>query len=60
MLCPIDLASCIDDLCYGGGCIRCEGEDMIEVCDVCRKPIYPDLGGCDCDEEFDYTDDDLD
>jgi hypothetical protein len=31
-ICPATLLGCIDDLCYGGGCLRLHGEPMLVRC----------------------------
>ena len=48
-VCPIDLKPCCDDICHGAGCVRSEGEDMIEICHVCHEPI--EEGCCNCDND---------
>ena len=47
-VCPIDLRPCCDDICYGAGCLRGGGEDMIQICHLCHKPVID--GECDCPE----------
>lgn len=48
-VCPVDLKPCCDDICHGAGCVQSEGEDMIEICQFCHKPIIEDE--CDCERE---------
>ena len=53
-VCPIDFKSCCDDICHGGGCLRTGGsEEMLEVCQLCHKPIV----NRECDCEWDFEDD---
>jgi len=57
MRCPKDLKPCIDDLCYGGGCIRMDGAPMYSRCDGCGALISEDdHEDCTCDNEY-YDDD---
>lgn len=42
MICPVDFKTCIDDICYGAGCIRAGG-DMLTRCDKCRSPTESTL-----------------
>lgn len=53
--CPIDLNPCCDDICHGSGCLNSEGEDMVELCHVCHKPINYELAYecCECEDEID-------
>ena len=55
-VCPATGGGCCDDLCYGGGCLM-TGEEMLPICDNCRKPIYDDFG-CDCADQYGEPDDD--
>jgi len=52
-VCPIDFEPCCDDICHGAGCIRSEGEEMVEICRFCHEPILEDYG-CECDGDDDY------
>lgn len=58
MYCPVDFKPCCDDLCYGGGCIRANGEPMYYPCPGCHKLISDDdtdMCRCDpCDEFEDH------
>lgn len=57
MLCPKDLKPCMDDLCYGGGCICSgyEGMGMYYKCDGCGALISDDdMDECECDPYPDY------
>ena len=53
-VCPVDLKPCCDDICHGAGCLNSEGEDMIELCHTCGKPIIYEFFDdcCEC-----YADD---
>lgn len=51
-ICPKDLLPCIDDLCYGSGCMQLGGEPMVAV-------DGSDNDDCECDPE-DYEDDPMD
>lgn len=31
-ICPADGHPCIDDICYGSGCLKMDGEPMLERC----------------------------
>lgn len=56
MLCPKDRKPCVDDLCYGSGCMRMSGKPMLEVCGVCGKSIdeeSPIDNDCICVDEYD-------
>lgn len=52
-LCPKDFKPCIDDLCYGGGCLRMPGASILHKCDGCG-----DYHGDDevCEGDFDEDD----
>jgi hypothetical protein len=52
MVCPKDFKPCIDDLCYGGGCIRMPGYPMIRRCEYCGQ-LVDDEGDLECDCEND-------
>ncbi len=59
--CPADHKPCIDDLCYGGGCLALGGEPMLDRCHGCGQLVPvdgSDSGDCEC--EPDYDDDDRD
>lgn len=49
-VCPKDLRPCCDDLCHGAGCMDAEGEEMVEICEVCGVPEQD----CNC---HDFDDD---
>jgi len=54
MLCPKDGRNCMDDLCYGGGCLAMDGYPMLGVCDFCGGSIdeeIPDCGTCSCGDD---------
>jgi hypothetical protein len=61
-ICPATLKPCIDDLCYGGGCMNplAYGEPMLTECVGCGKLIAADgsdTDGCECDPD-EWGDDD--
>jgi len=31
-ICPATLKGCCDDICYGSGCLKLDGEPMLERC----------------------------
>lgn len=47
--CPVDMTACVDDLCYGGGCIE-SGESMLVRC------LGPECGALIDDDGFDFCD----
>lgn len=54
-LCPKDGQPCMDDLCYGGGCLEMDGYPMLEVCPVCNGIVdleMPECGTCTCDDDY--------
>lgn len=52
MYCPKDLKPCIDDLCYGGGCIAMDGEPMVFKCPGCGQFVSDeDDEDCTCEPE---------
>lgn len=52
--CPKDFRPCIDDLCYGGGCIEMDGAPMYNKCAGCGKFVSDDdHDNCICDD-YDY------
>lgn len=54
MICPKDFQPCIDDLCYGGGCIRMEGMAVYEKCDGCGALVSDDgHDECACEPYYD-------
>lgn len=58
-ICPKDLLPCIDDLCYGNGCMAIGGEPMLTECLGCGQLVAADGSDnddCECDPE-DYEDD---
>lgn len=58
--CPATLKPCIDDLCYGGGCLRLGGEEMLTPCSGCGKLVGMHGGSdddCECEPE-EWPDDD--
>lgn len=60
MICPKDNKPCIDDICYGCGCVQMDGYPMLKICDICHGTIDSeilDLGTCTCDEDDDFYDD---
>lgn len=38
-ICPKDGEPCIDDLCYGGGCLQCPGVAPLERCEGCGNLV---------------------
>ncbi len=61
MICPKDFQPCVDDMCYGGGCMRMNGEPMLTRCDSCGCICDDNLNGvcdlCELDDEQDYIED---
>jgi len=47
-VCPLDLKPCCDDICHSSGCLRLDGEDMMDLCPECHLTIEDCR--CDCDE----------
>jgi hypothetical protein len=63
-ICPADFRGCIDDLCYGGGCLKlADMTPMLEPCHGCKQLVGIDgsdpFDACECDER-DRDDDDFD
>ena len=59
-ICPKDHQPCVDDLCYGSGCMRMGGYEMLQRCRVCNGLIdneEPDYSTCTCGDEFPWEDD---
>ena len=61
MICPFDKRPCCDDLCYGGGCLRMDGEAMLDRCDECGQTVSSEeltlTGlGDDCRRDDEYWD----
>jgi hypothetical protein len=63
VICPKDYTPCMDDLCYGGGCIEMGGESMLAQCKgcglFCAEELLSCMGTCpDCamgdDEDRDW------
>lgn len=59
--CPADLKPCIDDLCYGGGCLNplAAGEAMLMRCDGCLQFVAidgSDSEACECEPDDDRDD----
>lgn len=58
-ICPDTFQPCVDDLCYGSGCLRLPGEPMLVPCPGCNVLVAADGSDredCDCgpdDEEDD-------
>jgi hypothetical protein len=54
-ICPNDLKPCLDDLCYGSGCLRLPGVPMLTACTGCGALIGTDgsdpLDECECRDE---------
>lgn len=55
-VCPATLKPCIDDLCYGNGCMRREayGVSLLTPCTGCGKLIAMDgseTDECECEPE---------
>jgi hypothetical protein len=51
-ICPADLKPCIDDLCYGSGCLRLSGEPMLVKCGGCGHLVAmdgSDIDDCECE-----------
>lgn len=59
--CPATLQPCIDDLCYGSGCLKAGGHVMLMHCSGCSQLIGVDGtdpdDACEC-EPVCYDDDD--
>lgn len=51
--CPKDGRPCMDDLCYGGGCLLLQGEPMLDRCEECGELDQIGLSGLcqDCLDE---------
>lgn len=62
-ICPSTFNGCIDDLCYGSGCLKAPGEVMLMKCSGCKQLVGIDgtnpLDACEC-EDSDMDDDDED
>lgn len=53
VICPKTLHPCIDDLCYGGGCLELGGAPMLSKCPGCGALISDeDDMNCTCEEEW--------
>ena len=55
MFCPRDLRPCIDDLCYGGGCIELDGAPLYTRCACGALVSEDDHEACSCepsDEDY--------
>lgn len=51
-ICPATFQGCIDDLCYGSGCLAMPGEPMLERCRGCGAYVAADGSdneNCECD-----------
>lgn len=67
-ICPATMKPCLDDICYGSGCLKMPGEPMLTHCIGCGELIALDGSddeACECDEwggpdEWDGADDDDD
>jgi hypothetical protein len=63
-ICPATLKPCIDDPCYGSGCLRMPGAPMLTKCHGCGQLVALDgsnTDACECDPiEWDDDDDDED
>lgn len=57
--CPADLKPCMDDLCYGGGCLKLEGETMLTPCSGCKAMIGIDGSDPNDECECEFCPDDL-
>lgn len=60
-LCPKDFKPCIDDVCYGAGCMRMGGYPMYTQCNGCGQPVAMDGSDddfCTCEPDDDYYEDD--
>lgn len=60
-ICPATYAGCIDDICYGSGCLKYPGEPMLMNCPGCQALIAvdgSDSEDCDCDPTDDEWEDD--
>jgi hypothetical protein len=55
-ICPADYHACIDDLCYGGGCLKARGVPMLTPCSGCGKLVGID--GTDPDDNCECEPDD--
>jgi hypothetical protein len=52
-LCPANFQGCIDDLCYGGGCLKlADGTPMLERCPGCKQ--FVGIDGTDPFEACEY------
>lgn len=52
-VCPKDMQPCIDDLCYGGGCMQMDGAPMYYRCDCGEYVSDDDYDACRCDDNGD-------
>ena len=61
-ICPATLQGCIDDLCYGGGCLKLNGEPMLKKCPGgCGQLVAidgSDNSECECEPDYDRDYDD--
>lgn len=55
MICPKDMKPCIDDLCYGGGCIAMDGAAMYYRCNCGQLVSDDDHFDCICEEYDDLS-----
>jgi hypothetical protein len=62
MICPKDSQPCIDDLCYGGSCLRMPGCSPLVKCPGgCGALVSrdgDDVDECECEPEFIEWEDD--
>lgn len=60
-ICPATSAGCIDDICYGSGCLKMDGEEMLEKCSGCGGMIGIRGGSreeCECEPDDSWEEDD--
>lgn len=61
-ICPFDMKSCCDDLCYGGGCIHLPEFQPLRPCSGCGELIGihgGDADDCTCEPVDDDDGDDV-
>jgi hypothetical protein len=59
-ICPATLKPCIDDVCYGNGCLKLPSAPMLTKCNGCGKLVAIDgsnTDDCECDPDEWYGED---
>jgi hypothetical protein len=61
-ICPATMKPCVDDICYGGGCLLAPGVPLLTRCGGCGQLVGIDGtdpgDACECEPEC-YEDDPL-